>query len=153
VKNFRSLAKNNRGLYQKAISLPFISRKEKFEDYVKELKKSKDLKKNEKKYLDNLLIRKNRWAKCLMKGIFGGGISTTSRVEGLHAVLKKYLTSRSSLQNVFYAFREIEEIQLIKFQDEFNLRSKNVNPSQIDFIQKLKPTLPEYAVKIFFQST
>lgn len=146
IKKLSHLSKADKALYNKVISLPFISRKSKFEDLVKEIKKSKLITSNEKEYLEGLLIRKEKWAKSVLKDSFGGGVNTTSRVEGLHGILRKYLTSKSSLQNVFYAFREIEDIQIDKFENEYISIKDRAKAQNIKFIQELKAKYPEYVV-------
>lgn len=147
VKKFSGLSKKDKDLYNKVVALPFISRKTKFETYVKELTKSKALSTDEKRYLEDLLSRKDKWAKHVIKSQFGGGVSTTSRVEGLHSVLRKYLTSKSSIQNVFYCFREIEDSQIEKFNNEFYTIKDVKSAETLIFLQKIKEVYPEYTVK------
>ena len=151
MKHFSGLTKKDKSLYQKVISLPFISRQKKFDEYIKELRKSALLSKKEKDYLNSLLERRQRWAKTMIKHSFGGGISTTSRIEGLHAVLKKYLNSKSSLQNIFYCFREIEDTQIEKFSKEFNFVKNTLDTREINFIKELEERYPKYVVKKLIQ--
>jgi len=47
-KKFSGLAQRNQEIYQKVMQLPFISRKSKFLDFVKEIEKSKDVSQSEK---------------------------------------------------------------------------------------------------------
>jgi len=147
VKHLSGLAKKDKPLYQKALALPFISRKRKFEEYIDDLQSSSLLSTKEKNYLKELLSRKERWARSVIKSSFGGGISTSSRIEGLHVVLKRFLNSRSSLQNVFYSFREIEDAQLEMFSKEIYLRKAPDNIKDINFIKELEENYSEYIVK------
>ena len=118
LKNFAALANSDPVLYRKLISLPFISRKSKFDDYVTEL--NENISSHKQRQLFRILINnKHQWAKSTLKEEFGGGVSTTSRVEGLYGVLQKCLNSKSSLQNIFYCFREIEEVQIEKYHSTF----------------------------------
>jgi len=93
--------------------LPFLSRRSKFEEYVKDLKKSNKLSAEEKN-----VEKEENWAKSSLKSSFAGGVMMISRVEGLHGVLRKYLTSKSSFQNIFYAFREVEDTQIERFTSQ-----------------------------------
>jgi len=87
-------------------------------------------------------LKKEKWAKCETKHTFAGGVCTTSRIEGLHGVLKKYVTSTSSLQNVLFCFREIEYTQIQKFNDEYTFkRVDESNKQNTTFIEELKKKL------------
>jgi len=101
VKHFSGLTKKDKSLYQKVISLPFISGQKKFDEYIKELRKSALLSKKEKDYLNSLLERRQKWAKTMIKHSFGGGISTTSRIEGLRAVLNKNISTQNPLSKIY----------------------------------------------------
>ena len=108
------MAKKNKELYNKILSLPFVTRKEKFEEIVEEVSECDDVSDGQYDYLELKMKTKQLWANCYAKNAFAGGISTTSRIEGLHGVLKKRLTSGSSLVNVFQSFRSIEKTQIEK---------------------------------------
>ena len=91
-------------LYDKLLSLPFVMKEEIFNQIIEGAENSSFLSENQKKYLNNKISYRENWAKCLIKKEFAAGLSTTSRIEGLHSVLKRYLTSNSCLQNIFIAF-------------------------------------------------
>lgn len=141
------LAKRNLLLYRKALNLPFITDENKYYDIIEELKNSDDVTDTEWNYLENKRKNERFWAKCFIKSHFTGGVSTTSRVEGYHGKLKKYLTSGSNLQNVFYSFRVIEKTQIDKFTAEFQRHSKSENLSNILLLDKIKEKCSEYIIK------
>lgn len=119
--------------------MPFVTCKEKFDEIIKSVKDSEHVSDKELEYLNGKLESKKQWAKCIMKEDFCGGICTTSRIEGLHGVLRRYLNSNSSLQGVFNCFRSIEEIQLQKFQEEFlrhKKQAKDINSNPLQLIKK-----------------
>ena len=94
-----------------------------------------------------LLSRKERWAKCAIKLKFGAGVCTTSRVEGLHGVLKKTLTSRSGLQSVFHCFRKVETTQIDKFNNEFYLNKSELLILRNDFMTEVKTKYSNYVAE------
>ena len=73
---------------KKAISLPFISDKEKFTRIYREIEESSDLSDKQLEYLEGRYKKRQLWAKAYLKSSYGGGISTTPRVESFHAKLK-----------------------------------------------------------------
>ena len=119
ISRFAKLVKKNRALYDKIISLPFITSNTKFNDAIDEINESEDINEEQKDYIEAKLANKKEWTKCLLKSNFVGGVSTTSRIEGFHAVQKRYLTSDGGLQKIFHSFRFIENTQITKFQEEF----------------------------------
>ena len=73
------------------------------------------------------LKSKELWAKCFLKTKFTGGVSTTSRIEGLHAKQKKYMISNANLQGVLNGFRSIEKTNISNFKDEYSTHEKELN--------------------------
>ena len=140
------LAKKNKELYNKILSLPFVTRKEKFEEIVEEVSECDDVSDGQYDYLELKMKTKQLWAKCYAKNAFAGGISTTSRIEGLHGVLKKRLTSGSSLVNVFQSFRSIEKTQIEKFHEEYNKGGKEKYDKTIEALSEIKK---HYSVYIY----
>lgn len=114
--------------------MPFIKDVDRFDATIDALRNSDHVTKEQLDYLDLKLEKKDKWALCYIKKAFAGGICTSSRVEGLHAVQKKYLTSSSSLKKVFESFKKLEKTQLAKFKEEFKLRSSG----EVDDILSLK---------------
>jgi len=144
ISHLSSLGKKNRVLYQKAISLPFVTNKEKFENIFEELEDSADISEKQMKYLQKRYDKRQLWAKSYLKSYYGGGISTTSRVESFHSKLKQSLTSSSSLQKVFSVFRELEMTTIEHFKEEF-LRHGEINSfEKIDFVNKIKEEYSHY---------
>ena len=124
ISHLSSLGKKNKTLYDRVINLPFITCEKKFNDLIKTVEESEDVSIRERKYLEEKLKTKKQWAKCITKENFCGGICTTSRIEGLHGVLKRFLNSNSRLQGVFNCFRSIEKTQLQKFEQEYSRHKK-----------------------------
>jgi len=73
---------------------------------------------------------KELWVKCYLKYKFFGDIFATSRIEGLHAQQKRYVTSSSSLTKLFVSFRKFEQIQFPAFKDELARHKKISQPQQ-----------------------
>ena len=103
---FSFLLKENKELYDQVLELPFMTRKEKFDETIKELKKPGLLNDSQLNYLEMKLKIKDKWAKCLIKENFTVGISTTSRIESMHSVLSDRLNSNSRLNEVFDVFKK-----------------------------------------------
>jgi len=125
LSHFCKIKKDNPELFNKIIKLPFITSTEKFERTYKEILESNVISKKQIDYLNSKLENKEMWGKCFLKETFLGGVSTTSRVESLHALQKRYLTSNASLQKVFHSFRLIEKIQVSKFEEENQKEKKS----------------------------
>jgi len=104
-----------------------MTRKEKFDETIKELKKPGLLNDSQLNYLEMKLKIKDKWAKCLIKENFTVGISTTSRIESMHSVLSDRLNSNSRLNEVFDVFKKIEDSNISKFNEEFSRHKKNFN--------------------------
>ena len=144
---FSNFPNSDSELYQQTIKLPFIKDQKKFKDIIEKLKSSEDISDSQKNYLQTKLSKKEKWAKSFTKEKFAGGISTTSRVEGLHSVQKKYLTSSSSLKKVFYSFRSLENQQILKFKEEFREKSKGESIGDIASLDIFKEKYPLYVYK------
>ena len=93
------------------------------------------------------LETKKLWAKCYLKFKFVGGISTTSRIEGLHAHQKRYMTSNSSLTNLFNSFRKTEEIQVNTLKDELSRHNNNYKDQPLIILKEIEDVCTEYAFK------
>jgi len=76
---------SNTDLYNKTISLPFVTAVDKFEKIVQDIRNDDNLSNKQKEYIELKLKTKNMWGKCFLKTSFIGGVSTTSRVEAIHA--------------------------------------------------------------------
>ena len=90
------------------------------------------------------LKSKGMWAKCILKSNFTGGISTTSRIEGLHAKQKKYMISNTSLQGIFNGFRLIEKTNVSKFKAEFSKCEKQTKNESRIVLNEIKEICSEY---------
>ena len=149
ISHLSGVNKKNISLYQRAISLPFVTKEEKYKQILTDLQNSQDLSDTQKEYIKKKVETENLWAKWLLKNKYAGGISTTSRVESLHATQKKYLNSSSSLQKVFKCFQTIEKLQIEKFQEEFQRHksSSKLHLSDIKALEQIKDHVPEYVHK------
>ena len=144
VSRFSKLKSLDKDLYNKILSLPFITSEEKFNAIVEEVMDSEIIPKNQLDYLKLKLNLKNLWAKCLLKDKFLGGISTTSRIEGLHAKQKAYLTSQIGLQRLFHGFRVIEKTQISNFKEEYFRHQNESRVENINSLKELQDKFPEY---------
>lgn len=147
ISHFSNLSRTEPELYHQALSLPFVACKDKFEKIVSAFLKSKKVTKINVNYLKKKLEKKKQWAKSYIKDIFAGGVSTTSRVEGLHSVLKKYLTSDSRLTDVFLSFRSLEKTQISKFSEEYQKKNTNMNEVGINSFIEVRENHSEYIFK------
>lgn len=141
--------KSNKGVYDQIINLPFITSLPKFEYTINSIKESGALSKKQLEYLDFKLQTKDFWAKCLIKNNFVAGVSTTSRVESLHSVLKKRLNPRSRLCEVLSQFRSIERAQIQLFKEEFTRHTKtpaNHSLNKDALLTELKALYSPYAI-------
>jgi len=147
VSKFSSLNKKDPDTYDKILNLPFITCQEKFKKKLSEILDSKEITETEKNYLEEKLKMKERWAKSFVKSRFCGGVCTTSRIEGLHGVLRRYLNSNSSLQKVFNCFRQIEAIQVQKHEQEYKRHSKQAQIIQANPLIDIQRAYPGYVYK------
>jgi len=83
------------------------------------------------------------------KNHFAAGVSTTSRVEGLHKVLSDHLNSNSRLMEVLEAFQKIEENHTKFIKEELNRHSKNIsnNISSTDLFKELSKIYSPYVLQ------
>jgi len=83
-----------------------------------------------------------------LKQRFVGGVSTTSRIEGLHAKQKTYLTSNCSLQHLFQGFRSIEKVQINNFQEEYSRhRNSSMVMENVNSLSEIQKKFFEYIYK------
>jgi len=147
ISKLSGLSKKNKEIYDMILNLPFITCQDKFNEVLKEVDSSEEITKVEKDYLKTKLESKVRLAKCFTKVTFCGGVCTTSRIQGLHGVLKKYLNSNSSLLKIFNCFRQIENIQLTKFEKEYNRKNKKFTELDSLPLQEIKSKFSDYVYK------
>jgi len=148
ISHFSGLGRKDKSLFDKIKSLPFITRVDKFNDILQEANDSKDITDKQLEYLNKKLKTKQKWAKCMIKTNFAAGVCTTSRIEGLHAVIKKYLTSSCSLQKVFLCFRTLEQIEIDKFAEEYQRhQNKPSSNYEIQFLKEFEKVCSDYALR------
>jgi len=127
--------------------LPFVSSLEKFEKIVKDVKKDENISNKQKNYIELKLKTKKMWGKCFLKTSFLGGVSTTSRVEALHAKQKKVMNSNTGLQKIFHCFRAIERSEISKFNEEYLRHGKGAISEDVDSLKELKASYPDYVYR------
>lgn len=149
VSKLSGLAKRNKEIYNLILSLPFITSESKFTESVNKIKNA-GLTNQELDYINLKLKTKTKWAKSYTKSVFCGGVSTTSRVEGLHGILKKHLNSNSNLQKVFSSFRHIEKSQLDKFCNEYNRHTIKGSIIDTSILKSIEEEFPTYIYKKIF---
>ena len=146
ISKFSNLSQSDPELYNRILHLPFTCQETNFQETIDQIERSKYASSPQKDYLEKKLLNKEKWGKCFTKKEFAGGVSTTSRVEGLHSVQKKYLTSSSNLQKVFYSFRSLEKQQVSKFYQEY---SKILTSDLAEDIASLKVFKDNYSTYIY----
>jgi len=145
-RNFLSgVAKKHKETYDKILDLPFVTCEKKFEEKIQKIWDSSKLSEQEK-YLREELKTKYKWAKCYTKSSFCAGVYTTSRVDGLHSVLKKHLNSNSnpSLKKLFNCFHELETLQLQRFEEEYHRHPKKSGLFYSNPLKDIKTSCTEY---------
>jgi len=147
ISKLSALAKKDKKLYDKIINLPFVTCTNKFEEIIGEVKKSKTLSRIEFDYIQEKLKTKSKWAKSITKSQFCGGVCTTSRIEGLHGVLKRHLNANSSINKVFNCFRQLEIAQSQKHDQEFLRHQKQEQKFQSNPLKEIEKKYPEYIYK------
>lgn len=147
VSHLSGLAKKDKDLYDLLLSLPFVTCQEKFESIIEKANSSNTITQGELDYLEEKLKTKRKWSKSYTKHIFTGGICTTSRVEGLHGILRNALNSSSALTTVFSCFKMIEETELTKFKEEFNRHSRLQIQTNSNPVLKMKEQFSDYVYR------
>ena len=79
-----------------------------------------------------------------MKKHFTGGTVTTSPVESKHCVFKRFLYSNAGLGELFLIFKDLEQTEINKFNDEICRFSKKDNDSFIK-ASLIKKCVEEYS--------
>ena len=92
-------------------SLIHIQDKKLFEDLCANIETSLKLKNYSKsaQYFQRLSSLKKKWATCYLPDIFTAGIHTTSRVESINAVIKKYVNSGSEVIDILDSLAPFEK--------------------------------------------
>ena len=123
-------------MYDKTLNSPFVTRKDKFNETIKEFKKPATLTKAQMDYLNSKLRIQDKWAKCFIKDKLTIGVSTTSRIKSMHSVLADKLNSNSRLTEVLEFFKKIENSHILKFNEEF-WKNKKKNDDNKSFQNEL----------------
>jgi len=83
------------------MKLPFISSKEIYERTLDEISTSEIISDQNKKYIESLHESKEKWSLAFRKEEYILGIQTTSRIESLHGIIKKFIRSKCNLNELF----------------------------------------------------
>ena len=83
-------------------------------------------------YLSKYYLTRQKWAKCYSMNYFTCGISTTQRVESINSVMSKYLSSKSSLQEVFIRMKNREFEVDKNIIDEKDTITKEISSKNFD---------------------
>jgi len=151
-KRFAYLNKGNnkqkKKIYNKIIMLPLADYPGKFEEDLEFILQSEFLKVEEKKYLETKSLFKEKWVKGYMKTDFCSGMFTSSRIEAMHRVMKRFLRSSTQLTELFQVFKELEEKEIYKFKDEIQRYQKKENKKleESELFKHFKGLYSEYAL-------
>lgn len=150
ARNLDTYYRSKKGLRTEELAilrnLPFETDTGKFNEKVENLKLNEEIK-NTKEYFERIISKSKQYAVCFIKDTFTSGINTTSRIESIHSQLSSSLTSCSSLQKVYDAFKDIERVEADKFEDELKI-VKNPIPEN-PMLLNLSQTYSSYAIKKF----
>lgn len=129
--------------------MPYSNYKEEFEESLKEIKKSRSINNELKKYLDEKIKEKEFWVKAFMKKKFCYGMCTTSRIEAKHSVFKKFLNSGKRLTEVFQIIKELEEREITSHKNEIEKSNRLARKKEenSDLIKHFKDEFGEYVIE------
>ena len=124
-------------LYDDIIALPFQRNRQKYSETILNIVNSSLVSDDAKAYIKELEGFKERWASAYRKEDFIIGVQTTSRIESLHAIIKKFIRSKCSLTEFCFRLVEFangknEQVKKEAINDPIlNLLGKNVILSRI----------------------
>ena len=132
---------NMKTVYDKVLSLIKINDPKKFDDLCEEIQKALKSKKYTKsyQYFERICSIKEKWASCLVPKMFTVGIHTTSRIESVNAVIKKYVNSTSEISDILDFIIAFENKQKLSL-GEIDPNDKKANP----LLDEMKSKLSTY---------
>ena len=77
--------------FEDIITLPFNNSRHSYEEIMNKILDSTNISDDNKKYIKSLDETKEKWSLTWRKEEFIIGIQTTSRMESLHAMVKKFI--------------------------------------------------------------
>jgi len=103
-----------------------------------------------KNYLKEKADKKELWVKAYLKIKFCAGMSTTSRIESKHRVLKKFLNSSKRLVELYQTFNQLEDQEIRNFSDKISRFGKKKNESlgKYELIKEIKKKYSPYCLNI-----
>jgi len=142
-RNFRFLTKDVENLKNLIAGLPLEYSRKKFDENVEKIKAYLISQKYDKslKYLENLLQKKDQWARSYHPEGFDADISTTSRVESWNALIKHYLNSKSKISDII-DFIEGVERKCSLFESSAVQHDSNSLIEYDSLLRDLKSVLP-----------
>ena len=142
-------------LYNKIANLPYIDKKENFEEDYQLIISDQSLTNSEKEYLADYYNIKEKWSKCYTKKHFSCGIFTIQRVESVHAIQKNHLNRKSDLQQILEFIKNHDygvSLKNIEEKDTFLSRTKSKHLEDIELIKFWREKLSNYLLdKIKYQ--
>ena len=126
--------------------MPYCSSVTEFEEFFKNLL-DLDLGLETKSYYQEKYNTKEKWCMAFKKTLPCLKINTTSRIEGLNAIIKKEINSSAGIVELFYRLINISNHMLnITYSDSGVIHSDHLNALEEHFILKnLKNYLSPYA--------
>lgn len=106
----------------KLINLPFCSSVSQFESLFEQLL-ALDLPESTRKYYEDKYEQRDRWSMAFKKTLPCLKINTTSRIEGLNAIIKSEIASSSQLTELFYRLLSIHDHILAKSYSDSDILS------------------------------
>ena len=142
---------NLKNIYDKILTLPFISKTDIFERTYEEVHKSLLSKKYTKsvEYLQRVYGLKLKWSTCYSPSKFPAGIHTTSRIESINSIIKHYVNSNSEISDLFDFILNFEKSLIYKLETE---ESKKQNHNNIHpILQKIQLQVSEYVLSLHIE--
>ena len=115
-----------KALYSSIINLPYSNHPDEFDEKFGNIKKSRSINSELKKYLDDKSKEKELWVKGFMKIKSCCGMCTTSCIEAKHRVLKQFLNSGKRITEIFKVIKELEQREIRISQ----MKSRNLTELQ-----------------------
>jgi len=135
---------DSKELYNEIINLPFNNSQKKYEEIKKQILSSKVISQENKTYMEKLNDTKEKWCYAYRKDESILGIQTTSRIESLHALMKRNIRSKCSLTELLIRLIEFahnkNNHQIEEKVDDEIVRALSKNT----FLTKIKEKYSEY---------
>lgn len=126
--------------------MPYISSKTEFEAFFKELLEL-DLPQKTKTYYTEKYNERENWSMAYKKTLPCLKINTTSRIEGINSIIKKEISSSTTLLELFCRLLSIADHALnVNYPDDQDIHSLLLeNLENVNILKSLKPNLSSYS--------